>query len=124
MHRPTVVRFAGARATAVALLSILAIAPASADEVFATESARLAEEVRAGLVAAGFNQLVDFDNVVEGSAQPQQALPNVDVAVIELDQAGAVISCMPMTRSLQPNPVSESTSRSKTAGVRTPPLTV
>ena len=90
MHRPTVVRLAGATAAAMAL-SLLGAASAAADEAFDTESARLAEQVRTGLVAAGFDQLVDFNNVVDGVAQPQAALPNVDVAVIELDASGAVV---------------------------------
>jgi hypothetical protein len=47
--------------------------------------------VRAGLVGAGFADLVDFDNVVDGVAQPQRNLPNVDVAVIELSESGEVL---------------------------------
>jgi hypothetical protein len=90
MRRPTVARLAATAATAVAL-SLLAITPTVADEAFDTESARLAAQVRAGLVGAGFDQLVDFNYVVAGVAQPQAALPNVDVAVIELDASGAVI---------------------------------
>lgn len=90
MRRPTVVRLAGAGAVAVAL-SLLATAEAAADAAFTAESARLAEQVRSGLIAAGFDQLVDFNNVVDGVAQRQAALPNIDVAVIELDASGAVI---------------------------------
>jgi hypothetical protein len=90
VHRPAVARLSATAATAIAL-ALLANVPAVADEAFATESARLAGQVRAGLLDAGFDRLVDFDNVVDGVAQPQAALPNIDVAVIELDASGAVI---------------------------------
>jgi hypothetical protein len=57
----------------------------------ARESARLAEGLAAAVRDAGFDQLVDFQTVVDGVAQPAAALPNVDVAVIELDRRGHVV---------------------------------
>ncbi len=57
----------------------------------ARESARLAEGLAAAVRDAGFDQLVDFADVVDGMAQPAAALPNVDVAVIELDTNGHVV---------------------------------
>jgi len=39
---------------------------------------------------AGFDHLVDFENRSGGLAQPAQALPNLDVAIIELDRSGRI----------------------------------
>ncbi|MEO8108055.1 MAG: serine hydrolase [Actinomycetes bacterium] len=57
---------------------------------FRSESSRLTEGLAAALRDAGFDDLVDFNDVVYGEAQPAYALPNVDVAVIELGGKGKV----------------------------------
>lgn len=57
---------------------------------FRTESSRLSQGLAAALRDAGFDNLVDFNDVVGGEAQPAYALPNVDVAVIELGARGKV----------------------------------
>lgn len=57
----------------------------------ARESARLSEGLADAVRRAGFDRLVDFDDVEEGVAQPIRALPNVDVAVIELSRTGRVV---------------------------------
>jgi hypothetical protein len=58
---------------------------------FVQESQRLADGVLASLRDAGWGDLVDYSRRVDGIAQPIAALPNVDVAVIELDKTGHVV---------------------------------
>lgn len=58
---------------------------------FATESQRLADGLADALSTAGWGDLVDYHDRVDGVAQPIRALPNVDVAVIELDRTGHVV---------------------------------
>ncbi len=55
------------------------------------ESARLAQGLAKAVRRAGFDRLVDFDDVDNGVAQPSRALPNVDVAVIELSRTGRIV---------------------------------
>lgn len=84
-------------ATSVAGL-LLAVAPPATQAVPAQESRVVAESARlsAGMAqalrGAGFDKLVDFDNVVDGVAQPAAAPPNVDLAVVELDHRGRVVA--------------------------------
>jgi hypothetical protein len=66
-------------------------APASADDPVAAESQRLSGALAQAVRSAGFDTLVDYNDVVNGQAQPQQHLPQVDVAVIELDEQGDVV---------------------------------
>lgn len=63
---------------------------ASDGDGFGAESTRLSKGLAAALRDAGFGDLVDFNDVVYGEAQPAYALPNVDVAVIELGSKGKV----------------------------------
>lgn len=56
------------------------------------ESQRLSAGMAAALRSAGFDQLVDFNRTLGGVAQPASARPNVDLAVIELDRNGHVMS--------------------------------
>ena len=58
---------------------------------FAVESQRLADGLQVALADAGWDDLVDHSVRVGGVAQPIRALPNVDVAVIELDRQGHVV---------------------------------
>ncbi len=59
---------------------------------FARESARLSAGLARAVTKAGFDTLVDYDNVdSSGTAQPAAHLPNVDVAVIELTPQGRVV---------------------------------
>jgi hypothetical protein len=58
---------------------------------FATESRRLADGLVDAVTSAGWDDLVDYSVRVGGVAQPIRALPNVDVAVIELDSTGHVV---------------------------------
>lgn len=58
---------------------------------FATESQRLADGLTSVLVEAGWDDIVDHNVRVDDVAQPIRALPNVDVAVIELDRQGQVV---------------------------------
>jgi len=57
-----------------------------------TEAARLSAGMAQAVRSAGFGDLVDYNNVVGGLAQPISALPNVDLAVIELNREGEVIA--------------------------------
>ena len=57
----------------------------------AQESERLSAGLAKALRRAGFDRLVDFDVREDGVAQPIRALPNVDVAVIELDRDGRIV---------------------------------
>ena len=57
----------------------------------ARESARLSVGLARAVSRAGFDSLVDYDNIVGGVAQPAAHPANVDVAVLELDRAGKVI---------------------------------
>lgn len=57
----------------------------------ARESARLSAGLAAAVRGAGFDHLVDFSVRQGGVAQPTRALPNVDVAVIELSRTGHVV---------------------------------
>jgi len=66
-------------------------APGTDNGRTARESARLSEGLAAALRRAGFDQLVDFTVIKDGVAQPVRALPNVDVAVIELSRTGHVV---------------------------------
>ena len=68
-----------------------AAAPPAAGGRTSRESQRLAVGLAAAVRDAGFDQLVDYTTVVDGVAQPARALPNVDVAVIELDRRGHVV---------------------------------
>lgn len=63
---------------------------ATATDGFATESDRLSRGLAVAVRRAGFDDLVDFSDVVYGEAQPAYALPNVDVSVIELGARGRV----------------------------------
>ena len=54
------------------------------------ESKRLSKGLARALRNAGFDHLVDYDNRVYGEAQPAAFLPNIDVAVIELNRRGRV----------------------------------
>ena len=63
----------------------------SADRSFEAESARLSEGLALAVRQSGLDDLVDFDNRVDGAAQPAEFLPNVDVAVIELSRRGRVL---------------------------------
>ncbi len=56
----------------------------------AAESQRLADGLAAALRSAGWGDLVDFSRRVDGVAQPIAALPNVEVALLELDAEGRV----------------------------------
>lgn len=85
---------------AVTLALIAAISPVAASpeqdvrssgQRFEAEEARLSQGMAAALRSAGFDKLVDFDSRVDGKAQPAAFLPNVDLAVIELDRSGRVI---------------------------------
>ncbi|MGL5811380.1 MAG: serine hydrolase [Nocardioides sp.] len=58
---------------------------------YAGESARLSRGLAKALRTSGLDGLVDFDNRVGGAAQPARFLPNVDLAVIELNRRGRVI---------------------------------
>jgi hypothetical protein len=58
---------------------------------FATESSRLAAGLVEAVTDAGWETLVDHETRIGGVAQPIGALPNVDVAVIELDKDGHVV---------------------------------
>ncbi|MGL5823333.1 MAG: serine hydrolase [Nocardioides sp.] len=58
---------------------------------YAAESARLSRGLAKALRSSGLDDLVDFDNRVDGSAQPAEFLPNVDLAVIELSRRGRVL---------------------------------
>jgi hypothetical protein len=80
-----------AGAAALALPVAALGAPAAADDPFAAESRRLSEGLAAAMTSAGFDRLVDYNDVVDGLAQPQRHLPQVDVAVIEMDQQGDVV---------------------------------
>lgn len=71
-------------------------APAVAEAVsnqgrFATESRRLADGLVEAVTNAGWDDLVDYSTRIDGVAQPIEALPNVDVAVIELNENGHVV---------------------------------
>lgn len=78
-----------------AAISPVAAAPQpderSSHQRFEAEEARLSKGMAAALRSAGFDQLVDFDNRIDGVAQPAAFLPNIDLAVIELDSSGHVI---------------------------------
>jgi hypothetical protein len=88
---------------AVVALAVSAIAPVAvqaqgndrpappASSRFAVESQRLADGLVDAVNTAGFDNLVDYSNRVEGVAQPIAAFPNIDVAVIELDRVGQVV---------------------------------
>jgi len=82
-------------ATALALVAVVAwlAAPAGAagSASFDRESARLSTALATGVTHAGFDDLVDFSNIIDGVAQPAAYLPNVDVALIELNAKGAVV---------------------------------
>jgi len=89
------------RLPAACLLASLALAQAAAPATgpgaghgphFDTESQRLAAGLAAALRFAGWAELVDFSRRVDGVAQPIAALPNVEVALIELDAAGRVVA--------------------------------
>jgi Beta-lactamase enzyme family len=58
---------------------------------YAKESARLSKGMAKALRTSGLDGLVDFDNRVDGVAQPAEFLPNVDLAVIELNRRGGVV---------------------------------
>ena len=57
----------------------------------AREPVRLSKGLAAAVRRAGFDRLVDFDDRRDGLAQPLRALPDVDVAVIELSRSGRVV---------------------------------
>lgn len=75
------------------LLAIAASASAASPGggIYRSESARLAERARTTVVGAGFDALVDFSAAVDGVAQPIAHLPNVDLALIELDGRGRIV---------------------------------
>ena len=87
-------------ATVTMAVVALAIVPAGAAAAkpsvgssggFPSESARLSAGLSAAASTAGLDHLVDFDNRINGIAQSAAHLPNVDVAVIELDRNGHVV---------------------------------
>jgi hypothetical protein len=82
-----------ASATALALVVGVAgpvgAAPGASDRQ--SEGERLSDGLARAVAEAGFDGLVDFDRIVDGSAQPAAFLPNVDVALIELSRSGRVV---------------------------------
>ena len=100
MRRPVKNRFPLAVVVALAVSAIAPVAvqargndrpapPVSSE--FAVESQRLADGLVNAVTTAGFNDLVDYSNRIGGVAQPIAALPNIDVAVIELDSEGEIV---------------------------------
>ena len=100
MRRPVKNRFSLAVVAALAVSATLPVAvqargndrpapPVSRE--FAVESQRLADGLVNAVTTAGFNDLVDYSNRINGVAQRIAALPNIDVAVIELDSDGEIV---------------------------------
>ena len=92
--RPRSLMTATGAAVVVALCA--ALTPAASEAAPAgsgrpvSEPQRLSAGLAAALQSAGFDALVDYDHVVDGTAQPASTRPNVDLAVIELDRHGRV----------------------------------
>jgi len=78
-------------AAAVGLVGVLVASstPATANQA-RTRPDDLGQGLAAAVRTAGFDELVDFETRSGGLAQPARALPNVDVAVLELDRSGRV----------------------------------
>jgi Beta-lactamase enzyme family len=95
-RRPRLLVTSTAAAMAVALcataLPATSVASPATDGRGGVESQRLSAGMAAALRSAGFNELVDFNQTLGGVAQPASARPNVDLAVIELDRRGRVVS--------------------------------
>lgn len=84
-------------AAAACVTGLLASGPAVAAPAPSThrpqppsENARLSAGMAEALRTAGFDELVDYNDRVDGLAQQVSVLPNVDLAVIELDRRGQV----------------------------------
>jgi hypothetical protein len=92
--RPRSLMTATGAAVVVALCAALTPAASEAAQAGSgrpvSEPQRLSAGLAAALQSAGFDALVDYDQVVDGTAQTATTRPNVDLAVIELDRQGRV----------------------------------